>query len=255
MLGKWNFPRKMFQKLVFPRNSAEFSAESDFPWKKMYEKSAPRLCSRWGYLVFLGGGHGRLEVDEDVVLGQRAAGFVPGVDVMKQFRPELCSGQGLAKDIWSTNEARSCWSSRLKGSGHKKNNWKKWRAVEKEGGEARGVADTHPLTAVLQPMVEGGRRFKLIVPEAQSLLRAYVVANFDPRGKLSPRGEFCPLGWSYPLGVKLSVRPSVLLNSRECSPMGWTKGWTFPLGVKFTPGGQGWSQEWPSACQTSEAGS
>jgi hypothetical protein len=34
---KWNFPRKKFWKIVFPRNSAE----SDFPWKKMYEKSAP----------------------------------------------------------------------------------------------------------------------------------------------------------------------------------------------------------------------
>jgi hypothetical protein len=42
MLGKtWNFPQKKFQKIVFPRNSAEFSAESDFPWKKMHEKSAP----------------------------------------------------------------------------------------------------------------------------------------------------------------------------------------------------------------------
>jgi hypothetical protein len=38
---KWNFPRKKFRKIVFPRISAEFSSESDFPWKKMYEKSAP----------------------------------------------------------------------------------------------------------------------------------------------------------------------------------------------------------------------
>jgi hypothetical protein len=39
MLGKkWNFPWKKFRKIVFPRNSAEFSAESDFPWKKVYEK-------------------------------------------------------------------------------------------------------------------------------------------------------------------------------------------------------------------------
>jgi hypothetical protein len=38
---KWNFPQKKFQKIVFPRNSTEFSTESDFPWKKMYEKSAP----------------------------------------------------------------------------------------------------------------------------------------------------------------------------------------------------------------------
>jgi hypothetical protein len=32
---------KKFRKIVFPRNSTEFTAESDFPWKKMYEKSAP----------------------------------------------------------------------------------------------------------------------------------------------------------------------------------------------------------------------
>jgi hypothetical protein len=27
---KWNFPRKKFRKIVFQRNSTEFSAESDF---------------------------------------------------------------------------------------------------------------------------------------------------------------------------------------------------------------------------------
>jgi hypothetical protein len=53
--------------------------------------------------------------------------------------------------------------------------------------------------------------------------------NFDPRAKLSPRRQFCPLG------VKVSVRPSILLNSRECSPN------ISPLGAKFTPVGQGWS--------------
>jgi hypothetical protein len=46
-----NFPQKCWEKIefsaekvlkiVFPRNSAEFSAESDFPRKKMYEKLAP----------------------------------------------------------------------------------------------------------------------------------------------------------------------------------------------------------------------
>jgi hypothetical protein len=34
MFGKWNFLQKKFQKIIFPKNSAEFSAESDFPWKK-----------------------------------------------------------------------------------------------------------------------------------------------------------------------------------------------------------------------------
>jgi hypothetical protein len=37
---KWNFPWKKFQKIVFPRNSTEFSAESDFSAEKMYEKLA-----------------------------------------------------------------------------------------------------------------------------------------------------------------------------------------------------------------------
>jgi hypothetical protein len=66
---------------------------------------------------------------------------------------------------------------------------------------------------------------------------------------------------SNPLGVKFSVRPSILLNSRECSPLGWTKGWTFPLGdkfnprgpsspqgVKFTLGGQGEANNSPQGC-------
>jgi hypothetical protein len=38
---KRNFPQKKFKKIVFPRNSTEFSAESDFPRKKMYQKLAP----------------------------------------------------------------------------------------------------------------------------------------------------------------------------------------------------------------------
>jgi hypothetical protein len=32
---KWNFPQKKLRKIVFPRNSAELSAESDFPWKNV----------------------------------------------------------------------------------------------------------------------------------------------------------------------------------------------------------------------------
>jgi hypothetical protein len=69
--------------------------------------------------------------------------------------------------------------------------------------------------------------------------------NFAPRGKLWPQGWSCPPGvnfvswdWSYPLGVKFSVCPSILLNSRECSPLGVNippKGQISPLGAKFTP--------------------
>jgi hypothetical protein len=54
-----------------------------------------------------------------------------------------------------------------------------------------------------------------------------------------------PLGRSYPLGVEISVRPSILLSSRECSPPGVNKGVNIsprghisPLGAKFPPWGQ-----------------
>jgi hypothetical protein len=74
------------------------------------------------------------------------------------------------------------------------------------------------------------------------------VLNLAPRGKLwppgaklSPRSELCPYGWSYPLGVKFSVHPFILLNSREYSPLGINKGVNIPprgqsspLGAKFT---------------------
>jgi hypothetical protein len=37
------FCGKCFEKFVFPTNSTEFSAESEFPRKKMYEKMAPQV--------------------------------------------------------------------------------------------------------------------------------------------------------------------------------------------------------------------
>jgi hypothetical protein len=37
---------------------------------------------------------------------------------------------------------------------------------------------------------------------------------------LTPGVNFVPRGLSFPLGVKFSVRPSILLNSRECSSLG-----------------------------------
>jgi hypothetical protein len=41
-VGKqWNFPRKKFQEIIFPRNSTEFSAERDFPQKKNVRKIGP----------------------------------------------------------------------------------------------------------------------------------------------------------------------------------------------------------------------
>jgi hypothetical protein len=57
--------------------------------------------------------------------------------------------------------------------------------------------------------------------------------------KLSPRGEVIPQGW------RASVRPFILLNIRECSPLGVNKGvnnpsrgQSSPLGENVTPGGQ-----------------
>jgi hypothetical protein len=52
-------------------------------------------------------------------------------------------------------------------------------------------------------------------------------------------------GVKYPLGVKFSVRPYIILNSRECSPVGVNEGVNIPprgqispLGVKVTPRGE-----------------
>jgi hypothetical protein len=61
------------------------------------------------------------------------------------------------------------------------------------------------------------------------------ILNFTPRGKFWPQVRICLTGvnfvpwvWIYPLGVKFSVCPSILQNSRECSP----------LGAKVTPRGE-----------------
>jgi hypothetical protein len=72
------------------------------------------------------------------------------------------------------------------------------------------------------------------------------ILNFAPRVKLRPQGRSClpgvnfvPWGLSYPLGLKFSVRPSIRLNSRECSPLGVNKGVNIPpYGTNFTHGGQ-----------------
>jgi hypothetical protein len=71
------------------------------------------------------------------------------------------------------------------------------------------------------------------------------VLNFSPRGKLRPQGwscppgvNFVPWGWSYPLGVKYSVCPSILLNSRECSPLGVNEGVNIPPRGRIYPPGR-----------------
>jgi hypothetical protein len=77
------------------------------------------------------------------------------------------------------------------------------------------------------------------------------IFNITPRGKLWPPGaKLSPRGEVIPWGVKFTVCPSILLSSRECSPLGVNegvsrmsqdvpRGHSSPLGVKFTPGGQG----------------
>jgi hypothetical protein len=55
--------------------------------------------------------------------------------------------------------------------------------------------------------------------------------NFDHQGKVVPQGlTLSPK-------VKFSVRPSILLNSRECSPLGVNEGMNIPPGDKFHPWG------------------
>jgi hypothetical protein len=58
----------------------------------------------------------------------------------------------------------------------------------------------------------------------------------------TPRGKFCPLGVQLSPGVKFWVRPSVLLNNRECSPLGVNKGMNITPGVNYgvniPPGGE-----------------
>jgi hypothetical protein len=59
-----------------------------------------------------------------------------------------------------------------------------------------------------------------------------------PWAKLSPRGEFCPPGLKLSPGVKYSVCPSILLNSRVFTLGDKYHPWgpSSPLGVKFTLG-------------------
>jgi hypothetical protein len=72
------------------------------------------------------------------------------------------------------------------------------------------------------------------------------ILNFAPRGKLWPQELRCPpgvnfvsWGWSYSLEVKFSVCLSILLNNRECSPLGPGVN----KGVNIPPGGQDSSLE------------
>jgi hypothetical protein len=67
------------------------------------------------------------------------------------------------------------------------------------------------------------------------------ILNLNTRGKLWPQGRSCtpgvnfvPWGWSYLLGVKFSVCPSIILNSRECSPLGVNKGVNIPPRVQIS---------------------
>jgi hypothetical protein len=65
-------------------------------------------------------------------------------------------------------------------------------------------------------------------------------ANYDPRGEVVPQGWILSPGSEViPWGVKFSVRPSILLNSREYSPLGVNEGVNIPPRDQVRP--QGWS--------------
>jgi hypothetical protein len=62
------------------------------------------------------------------------------------------------------------------------------------------------------------------------------ILNFSPRDKRWPPGaNLFPKGWSYSLGVKFSVCPSILLNSRKCSPLLVNKGVNIPPRGQISP--------------------
>jgi hypothetical protein len=86
-----------------------------------------------------------------------------------------------------------------------------------------------------------GQRFSLSVHVHFQTLGSgmRLILNF------APRGEVVLQGWTLSLGVKFSAGPSILLNSRECSPLRVYEGVNLilrgqisPLGAKFTPGGK-----------------
>jgi hypothetical protein len=59
-------------------------------------------------------------------------------------------------------------------------------------------------------------RYFSVLQVGKTTLRPFL--NFAPRGKLWPQGWILSLGDGViPWGVKFSVRPYILLNSRECS--------------------------------------
>jgi hypothetical protein len=58
--------------------------------------------------------------------------------------------------------------------------------------------------------------------------------SFVPQGwDLSPGGEFCPLGVKLSPGVEILL--SILLNSRECSPLGLSEGVNIPPRGQISP--------------------
>jgi hypothetical protein len=90
---------------------------------------------------------------------------------------------------------------------------------------------THPWTKIIWT---GGRFLEKLVSESGSkidykfrgaFLTSPTGADFGLKGKVVPKGWILsPMGVKFSPGVKFSVRPSILLNSRECSPLGVNKG-------------------------------
>jgi hypothetical protein len=119
--------------------------------------------------------------------------------------------------------------------------------------KSRGPEDSSPGAKCdtqgrnMPPQVEAGSRCKMC-PQGWSWPQVQNVAPRDevgPKGEVVTRGEVGPKGYVtltprsevIPWGWRPSIRPFSLLNIRECSSLGWTKGSTCPLGNKVHPCG------------------
>jgi hypothetical protein len=95
--------------------------------------------------------------------------------------------------------------------------------------------DFHPVSGIHKTLLDShigantihGQRHKSSGP----FLTSPLGANFDPRGDVVPQGRCCPPGAMLSprgeicsLGMKFSVHPSILLNSRVFTPGGEQRG-------------------------------
>jgi hypothetical protein len=59
--------------------------------------------------------------------------------------------------------------------------------------------------------------------------------TLTPRGEVDPRSELCPLGVKLFPGVRFSVRPFILLNSRVFTPWAVNEGVNITLREQISP--------------------